>query len=97
MPKKILLVDDEIELLSVLKRSLTRQGYSVHTASSVDEAWDAIIVTMYDLIISDLAMGNESGIDLLKQVRTIDTLMPFIIMTGAGSIDTAVVAMQHGA
>ncbi|NDV19848.1 response regulator [Pseudodesulfovibrio sp. JC047] len=97
MPEKILLVDDEQELLSVLKRSLSRQGFVVHTASSGEEAWHALSEIMYDLVISDLAMEPMGGLDLLKQVRTIDTLLPFIMMTGAGSIETAVEAIKLGA
>jgi len=97
MPEKILLVDDEQELLSILKRSLSRQGYVVHTASSGEEAWKALSETMYDLIISDLAMEPIDGLELLKRVRTIDSLLPFIIMTGAGSIETAVDSIKLGA
>jgi len=97
MLHKILLVDDEQELLSILKRSLSRQGYVVHTASSGEEAWKALSETMYDLIVSDLAMEPMGGLELLKQVRTIDSILPFIIMTGAGSIETAVDAIKLGA
>lgn len=97
MPEKILLVDDEKDLLSILKRSLSRQGYTVHTASSGTDAWAALSETMYDLIISDLAMESMDGIELLKQVRSIDKGLPFIIMTGAGSIETAIEATKLGA
>nr|WP_321258394.1 sigma-54 dependent transcriptional regulator [uncultured Pseudodesulfovibrio sp.] len=97
MLHKILLVDDEQELLSILKRSLSRQGYTVHTATSGEEAWKALSETMYDLIVSDLAMEPMGGLELLKQVRTIDSILPFIIMTGAGSIETAVDAIKLGA
>lgn len=97
MPKKILLVDDEPDLLSIIKRSLGRQGYTVHTASSGQEAWKALSETMYDLIITDLAMETMDGLELLKQIRTIDNILPVIIMTGAGSIETAVEAIKLGA
>lgn len=97
MPKKILLVDDEPDLLAIIKRSLGRQGYTVHTAHSGQEAWRALSETMYDLIITDLAMPTMDGLELLKQIRTIDHLLPVIIMTGAGSIETAVEAIKLGA
>ncbi|EGB14567.1 two component, sigma54 specific, transcriptional regulator, Fis family [Pseudodesulfovibrio mercurii] len=97
MPEKILLVDDEQELLAVLKRSLGRQGYVVDTASTGQEAWKALSETAYDLVVSDLAMEPMSGLELLKQIRTIDHIQPFIIMTGAGTIETAVEAIKLGA
>jgi DNA-binding NtrC family response regulator len=97
MPEKILLVDDEHELLSALKRTMSRQGYVVHTASTGQDAWKAISETAYDLVISDLAMEPMNGLELLKQVRGIDHILPFIIMTGAGSIETAVRAIKLGA
>ncbi len=97
MPEKILLVDDEQDLLSVLKRSLGRQGYVVHAASSGQDAWQALTETAYDLIVSDLAMDSMNGLELLKQIRTIDAALPVIIMTGAGSIETAVEAIKLGA
>ncbi len=97
MPQKILIVDDEQDMLSILKRSLSRQGYTVHTAASGDEAWKIISETMYDLVISDLAMQPMGGLELLKQIRTIDSIMPVIIMTGVGSIQTAVEAIKLGA
>lgn len=97
MPEKILLVDDEQELLSVLKRSLARQEYVVDTASTGQEAWKALSETAYDLVVSDLAMEPVNGLELLKQIRGIDHILPFIIMTGAGSIETAVDAIKFGA
>ncbi|WP_243545704.1 sigma-54-dependent transcriptional regulator [Pseudodesulfovibrio tunisiensis] len=97
MPQKILVVDDEQDMLAILKRSLSRQGHTVHTASSGDEAWKAISETMYDLVISDLAMQPMGGLELLKQIRTIDSILPVIIMTGVGSIQTAVEAIKLGA
>ncbi|WP_461208622.1 sigma-54-dependent transcriptional regulator [Desulfocurvus sp. DL9XJH121] len=97
MPEKILIVDDEQDFLDILKRSLGRQGYVVHTAATVGEAWNALSETMYDLVISDLAMEPAGGLELLKQLRSIDSILPFIIMTGAGSIESAVEAIKFGA
>ncbi|MDD3311764.1 sigma-54 dependent transcriptional regulator [Pseudodesulfovibrio sp.] len=97
MPEKILLVDDEQDLLVALKRSLARHGYVVHTAATGAEGWQALAETAYDLVISDLAMEPMSGLELLRQIRAIDHILPFIIMTGAGSIETAVEAIKLGA
>ncbi|GAU09506.1 sigma-54-dependent transcriptional regulator [Desulfoplanes formicivorans] len=97
MPDKILLVDDEKELLTVLKKSLTRQGYKVYTAENGEEGWNALVETMFDLVISDQAMQPVDGLELLQRIRSIDHHQPFIIMTGAGSIESAVEAMRMGA
>lgn len=94
---KILLVDDEVDLLTVLKRSLTRLSYVVDTASSAEEAIRAIATVQYDLVVSDLALGGMSGIELLKKIRLSDSLLPFIIMTGVGTIDSAVETIKLGA
>ncbi|MBN1627333.1 MAG: sigma-54-dependent Fis family transcriptional regulator [Deltaproteobacteria bacterium] len=97
MTEKILIVDDEPEMLSALKRIFTRKGYSVTTAQCGTDAWKFIEETMFDLIISDLAMKDMSGIELLKLVRSSDLGVPFIIITGVGTIETAVEAIQIGA
>jgi DNA-binding NtrC family response regulator len=97
MPDKILIIDDEDELLLALARYFKRQGVSVHTATSAQEGWRHIDETMYDLIISDLAMPGMSGLELLEKVRAVDHLTPFIVMTGVGTIETAVEAIKHGA
>jgi DNA-binding NtrC family response regulator len=97
MPEKILLIDDELDLLTTVSRSLKRQGYVVHTAASGEEGSRAFSETVYDLIISDLSMETMNGLELLKRVRAMDTLVPFIIMTGVGTIETAVEAIKLGA
>ena len=97
MTTAILLIDDEKDLLIPVKRSLKRLGYTVHTAESGEEGWRAITETMYDLVISDLVMPGIDGIELLRRIRTIDSTLPVIIMTGVGTIENAVEAMKLGA
>ena len=97
MPDKILIVDDEPELLQFLTRFFTRKGYQVDCSSSGEEAWKAIGETVYDLVITDLALQDISGIELLGRVRVADSALPFIIITGVGTIESAVEAIQKGA
>lgn len=97
MTEKILIVDDEPDMLSALKRIFSRKGYIVTTAQCGEDAWNFIEETMFDLIISDLAMEDLSGLELLKLVRSSDSTIPFIIITGVGTIETAVEAIQMGA
>ena len=97
MPEKILVVEDEQDMLQFLSRFLVRKGYKVDGASSGEEAWRAIDETVYDLVISDLDLGDISGLDLLEKARTTDNTLPFIIITGVGTIESAVKAIQQGA
>lgn len=97
MRYKILVVDDEQEWLDILHLLFTRKGWEVHTARSGEEAWNRMSESGYDLVICDLAMPDLTGIDLLKRVRTVDAVLPFVIMTGVASIQTAVEAVQQGA
>ena len=97
MTTTILLIDDEKDLLIPVKRSLKRLGCKVHTAQSGEEGWKAVTEVMYDLVVCDLVMPGIDGIELLKRIRTIDSTLPVIIMTGVGTIENAVEAMKLGA
>jgi DNA-binding NtrC family response regulator len=97
MAQKILVVEDEPEMLEFLSRYLARKGYQVDSAASGEEAWKDIGETVYDLVISDLALEDITGIELLERVRTTDAVLPFIIMTGVGTIESAVEAIKRGA
>jgi len=97
MSEKILVVEDEEEMRQVLARFLTRLGYDVKTAGSGEEGWKAIEETMFDLVLSDMAMDDLSGLELLERVRATDSTLPFIIITGVGTIETAVEAIKLGA
>jgi len=97
LPEKILIVDDEPEMLQVLGRLFKRKGYEVHSAECGEDAWRRIEQTMFDLIISDMAMEDLSGLELLKRLRSVDDTTPFIVITGVGTIESAVQAIQMGA
>lgn len=97
METRLLIVEDEPEMLSFLRRFFVRKGYAVTAVASGEEAWSALSETEYDLVISDLALGGMSGIELLKKIRAIDADLPFIIITGAGTIESAVEAIKIGA
>ncbi len=84
MRKKILVVDDELLLARSLKRVLEKRGFEVYMVTSVAEAMAILTVEEIDLCITDLAMPAESGIDLLKKIRTNDRLkdLPVIVQSG---------------
>lgn len=97
MAYKILVVEDELDMLNLLSRFLLRKGYQVDVASNGEEAWSAIDETVYDLVITDLDLGDITGLELMERTRTTDSTLPFIIITGVGTIENAVVAIQRGA
>jgi DNA-binding NtrC family response regulator len=97
LAERILVVEDEAEMRNILAKSLGRIGYRVFAVASGEEASKAIEETMFDLVISDMALENMSGLELLERVRATDATLPFIIVTGVGTIETAVQAIKLGA
>ncbi len=97
MRTKLLIVDDEQEWLDILQHFFSRKGWAVSTARCGEEGWSMLSESVYDLVLCDLAMPDISGIELLSRLRAVDGVLPFIIMTGVGSIQSAVEAVQMGA
>jgi len=93
----LLVVDDEVELMRALCDSLGDQGFAVTGVSRPTEALNALRDGDFDLLLSDLMMPGTDGIALLKQALEIDPNLVGIIMTGQGTIQTAVEAMKSGA
>ncbi len=100
---KILIVEDDHELLNALADTLTFEGYSVYQASNITNALKIIESNDPDIVISDVNFNEEdnqyleSGLDLLKTTRENNYLMPFIFMTAYASVDKAVEALKLGA
>ncbi|AOY57542.1 sigma-54-dependent transcriptional regulator [Desulfococcus sp.] len=97
MGDRILFVEDEPEMLQFLARYFSRRGYAVTAAASGEEAWRLLSQTTYDLVVCDQALDGISGLDLLRMIRETDRDLPFIMITGAGTIETAVEAIKIGA
>ena len=93
----ILVVDDEPELCRALSKLLGRNGYTVLTAGNGEEALQALRRQEVHLVLSDLQMPRMGGLDLLKAAQIISPATEFVIITGHGSIETAVDAMKSGA
>lgn len=95
--ERILLVDDDRNILEVLKMRLESKGYSVTASDNGPDAIEKVKKEGVDLIISDLRMTEMNGMELMQEVINIDPEMPIIILTAHGSIENAVEAMQKGA
>nr|MEE4267292.1 sigma-54 dependent transcriptional regulator [Candidatus Krumholzibacteria bacterium] len=93
----ILVVDDEKAQRENLAEFLTGQGHEVLQADAAEAALALVGGRPVDLILTDLRMPGASGVDLLKQSRTVRPDIAVVVMTAFGTIDTAVEAMRHGA
>ncbi|HDH96882.1 MAG TPA: sigma-54-dependent Fis family transcriptional regulator [Proteobacteria bacterium] len=98
MSKRILLVDDEPDILLSLKTILSRAGYRVGTAASVQEAMDAVHRDLPDVVVLDIVMqGPKDGVELLKRIKRDYPHMQVIMLSGKGNIQVAVETMKLGA
>jgi DNA-binding NtrC family response regulator len=98
MPERILVVDDEPNMLRLLKTILMdKTGYEVTTTNNPLEVSKLLQEDHYDLVITDLKMPLVDGIDLIGIVKNIDAAMPIIVITAYGTIETAEEAIQKGA
>jgi signal transduction histidine kinase len=94
---RILVVDDESNVLLTLKVILQEEGYRVDTASDGLEAVEAIRSNHYDLVLTDLKMPEVDGLELLAELQKSSPTTVTIMMTGYGSVDTAIDAVRLGA
>ena len=94
---RILVVDDEIQLLEVLSEKLTHQGYDVAGYSAPRDALRALQERSFDLLLTDLMMPEMDGVALLRAGLEIDPYLVGIIMTGQATVQTAVEALKIGA
>ena len=97
MEDRILIVDDEEMICSILAQRLTREGYSCMTAHNGKEGLNHFYKDSFSLIISDIKMPGMDGIELLKKVRAVHPNMLVIMVTAYPEIDLAVEAMRLGA
>jgi response regulator RpfG family c-di-GMP phosphodiesterase len=94
---RVLIVDDEKFIRDILADFLGMEGYVVRTAEDGAAALSELHAGRYDLIISDLKMPRMGGIELLEQIATAAPNALTVIMTGFGTVETAIDAMKRGA
>ncbi|HVP36359.1 MAG TPA: response regulator [Terriglobales bacterium] len=95
--EKILVVDDELRMCESLKTLLSNSGYEVEAVQDGEEAIQLINENNFDLILADIKMPKVSGVDILRTAKSKDTDNLVILMTGYGSLDTAIQAIEEGA
>jgi len=92
---KILIVDDELDMLQFLSARLIHKGYEVTTARNGWEALEVLDRQGVDIVITDVRMPGMSGIDLLRQIRERKPEIEVIVLTGHGSMQDAIKALRE--
>jgi DNA-binding NtrC family response regulator len=94
---KVLLVDDEVVFTTNMGKLLTNRGYKVTPANSGDAAIQALEKETFDVVVLDLKMPGMDGLATLKEIKKLGLFTETLILTGHGSIDTALEAIKLGA
>jgi two-component system response regulator HydG len=94
---RILVIDDDPGVRETMERTLRHAGYTVLGAGTGEEGYELARGGAFDVILSDMRMPGMSGLDVLRRLRDVHVDAAFIIMTGFGTVDTAVEAMKLGA
>jgi DNA-binding NtrC family response regulator len=96
MQKKILVVDDEQIIRESLSYVLSKEDYQVDEAENGKAAYEKLLETTYDLVITDLEMPEMKGTELLKKIRNLSVQTATIVVTAYGSLETAISALRSG-
>src|SRR5437660_548881 len=99
---RVLIADDQRDVLEALKLLLKGEGFGIHTASSPAGVLDSLQAREFDAVLIDLnyardTTSGQEGLDLLSRIQAIDSTLPVIVMTAWGTVDLAVEAMRRGA
>ncbi|HEX6559923.1 MAG TPA: response regulator, partial [Longimicrobiales bacterium] len=94
---KLLIADDERHIAEGLQMLLQEEGYAVETATDGNEAWDKVSSGEFGLVLADLKMPGLDGLELFARMREENVDSEMIIITGKGTVTSAVDAMRNGA
>ena len=93
----LLVVDDDTRLRTLLQRFLTEQGFRVTAAADATEARAALKAVAFDLLVMDVMMPGESGLELVDSLRRQGRDVPVLMLTARGDPDDRVAGFEHGA
>ncbi len=94
---RVLLIDDEQTLLEYLSKRLLREGFTVKATFSGEEAIEAASNENYDVAVVDLKMPGIDGVETQKRLKKIQPFLQCIVLTGHGSVETALESGQQNA
>ena len=93
MREKVLIIDDDEQLADILSILLESEGYEVTTAATAAGGWEAFQRMEPSLVLLDLRLGSDSGLELLPRLRERDPHVPIFMITAHGDVDSAVEAL----
>ena len=96
-PAHILVIDDEESLRHGLVRGIGRAGWNVTAVGTGKEGVDAFVGGGFDAVLTDIRLPDLSGLDIVAILTEMDSAVPVVVMTGYGSMETALEAMRRGA
>ncbi|MBI5017359.1 MAG: sigma-54-dependent Fis family transcriptional regulator [Deltaproteobacteria bacterium] len=96
-PARILVVDDDAEMRLALELTLKKAGHTCALARDGQEALDRLRKDAFDLVVTDLRMPRVDGLELLERMSAAAPLVPALVITAHGTVDTAVESMKRGA
>jgi len=96
-PLRLLVVDDEESICALLRAFLEKRGYAVETVTGGIQAIEMVRQRSFDLVLLDLMLPDQDGLATLKQIKTLDENLSVLIMTGYGTVKTAIEALKAGA
>ncbi|MBU3099300.1 MULTISPECIES: response regulator [Clostridium] len=94
---KILIVDEQDEVLVTLKKQLEQEGYKVETTQSDAEAFEKIKGDKYHIVLIDIAMPEIDGLQLLREIKKYDPMTQVIMMTEHSTMDKILSSLEYGA
>lgn len=94
---RILVVDDDEQIADILSLRLEAEGYQVDTCGTIVRALDLLTRNQYSLVLLDIRLGDENGVESLPKIRDVDHNVPIFIITAHGDVDSAVLAFSRGA
>ena len=94
---KILIVDDEPQLLAQLQRSISADKYDVDTAADGEAALDKLFDNLYDLVLLDIMLPRMDGLSVLKEIRRAGIKIPVLMLTAKGDIEDRIQGLDLGA
>jgi two-component system response regulator MprA len=97
MPTRILLVDDDEDILASLRRGLTQEGYHVGVAADGEEALRKAMDRQYDLVVLDILLPGLDGFEVCRRVRELDATIPIIMLTARDAVPDRVAGLDLGA
>jgi len=94
---KVLVVDDEAVVVNSVRKTLEKRGFSVEGVFNGKDAVEKASKGMYNLIILDMKLGGENGLDLISKLKNASPESSIVVVTGFASIDTAIESVRRGA